>query len=92
MLIVTYDIANDKLRYKFSLFLEKYGRRLQYSVFELKNSERILNIVQTTIQKKFAKSFAMTDSILIFSLCGSCGKHVVRYGYAVHEEEELVFL
>ena len=92
MLIVSYDISNNKLRYNFSRFLTKYWRRLQYSVFELKNSNRILWIVLLEIEKKFAKKFENTDSILIFSLCEWCMKKVVRYGYAVHEEEELVFL
>lgn len=92
MLIVSYDISNNKTRFAFSKFLEKYGRRLQYSVFELKNSPRILGIVLLEIEKKFMKRFENSDSILIFSLCEGCKKKVVRYGYAVHEEEELVFL
>ena len=85
MLIVSYDISSNKLRFKFSKFLEKYGRRLQYSVRELKNSDRIL-------EKKFAKRFENTDSILIFEVCEWCKKKIHRYGYAVHEEEELVFM
>ncbi len=92
MLIVSYDISSNKVRYHFSKFLEKYGRRLQYSVFELKNSNRILAIVLLEIEKKFAKRFANTDSILIFEVCEGCKKKVHRYGYAVHEEEELIFM
>lgn len=92
MLLVSYDISNNKIRYRFAGFLKKYGRRLQYSVFELKNSDRMLAIVLLEIEKKFAKSFENTDSILIFSLCEWCKKKVIRYGYAVHEEEELVFM
>lgn len=92
MLIVSYDISNDKIRTKFSKFLSKYGRRLQYSVFELKNSPRILNLVLVEIEHTFTKCFENTDSILIFSLCEGCIKKVTRYGYAVHEEEELIFM
>ena len=92
MLIVSYDISNTKLRTRFSKFLEKYGRRLQYSVFEIKNSDRILNIVLLEIEKKFAMKFDMTDSIFIFSLCEWCKKKVHRYWYAVHEEQELIFI
>ncbi|PJF40078.1 MAG: CRISPR-associated endonuclease Cas2 [Chloroflexi bacterium] len=32
--IVSYDIPNDKRRYRVSKILEGYGRRAQYSVFE----------------------------------------------------------
>ena len=92
MQIVSYDISSNKLRFRFSKFLEKYGRRLQYSVRELKNSDRILAIVLLEIEKKFAKRFENTDSILIFEVCECCKKKIHRYGYAVHEEEELVFM
>ena len=72
MLIVSYDISNDKLRAKFSKLLEKHGRRLQYSVFEIKNSERILKLILTEIEKKFAPKFEITDSILIFPINPNC--------------------
>jgi len=32
MVIVSYDISDDKLRTKFSKYLSKFGHRLQYSV------------------------------------------------------------
>jgi len=34
MVIVVYDIPDDKRRTKLAQFLEGYGRRVQYSVFE----------------------------------------------------------
>ena len=36
-------------------FLSKFGYRLQYSVFKIENSERILNIVSSEIENRFAK-------------------------------------
>ena len=92
MIIITYDISNNKLRTKFSKLLEKYGRRLQMSVFEIKNSQRILDNILIEIEKKFAKRFEITDSILIFSLCEACKKKIIRYGFPVSEEDELVFM
>lgn len=92
MYIVSYDISNDKLRRRFSKLLDKHGRRIQYSVFELKHSQRILRIVMAEIQSKYAKKFAMTDSIIIIPVCEACKSKILRYGYAVHEEEELVFM
>jgi CRISPR-associated protein Cas2 len=35
MVLVVYDIPNDKRRTKLANFLEGYGRRVQYSVFEI---------------------------------------------------------
>ncbi|GAA6622115.1 CRISPR-associated endonuclease Cas2 [Scytonema sp. NUACC26] len=34
LVLVVYDIPNDKRRTKLSNFLEGYGRRVQFSVFE----------------------------------------------------------
>lgn len=34
LVVVVYDIPDDKRRTKLSNFLEGYGRRVQYSVFE----------------------------------------------------------
>ena len=34
LVVVVYDIPNDKRRTKLANFLEGYGRRIQYSVFE----------------------------------------------------------
>ena len=92
MLIVTYDISNNKTRTKFSKFLQKHGRRLQYSVFEIKNSERLLNIILLEIEKKFAPKFEITDSILIFPINPNCASKIYRYGFPVQEEKDLLIL
>ena len=90
MLIITYDISNDKTRTKFAKFLQKHGRRLQYSVFELKNSERILNLILREIEKKYAPKFEITDSILIFPINPNCARKIYRFGFPVQEEKDLV--
>ena len=90
MLIVAYDISNDKTRTRFSKFLKKYGRRVQYSVFELKHSPRVLRNIVVEIESKYETQFTGADSILIFQL-GQASK-VHRFGYAKNEEEELLFL
>jgi len=91
MFVVSYDFSNDKVRTKFAKFLKKYGRRLQYSVREIKNSDRILNIILVEIERIFEKSIEMTDSVIIIRICEWCEKKIVRYGYSVSEEEELIF-
>lgn len=65
---------------------------LQYSVRELKNSDRILNNILLYIEHKFWKSLENTDSIIIFSLCEWCKKKVIRYWYSVQEEQEILFI
>ena len=89
-LIITYDISNDKLRTVFSKYLCKFGYRLQYSVFEIKNSERILDNIKTKISTYFEKKFEQSDSVIIFHLNIQCEK--ICYGYAKNEETDLVIV
>lgn len=90
MIICTYDISNTKLRTQFSKKLQKYGRRLQYSVFELNNSPRVLNNVVLDIDRYFKSRFQPTDSVLIFQLCNADKPKIKRYGWAVNEESDML--
>ena len=90
MFIVSYDIEKDKTRGDFSKFLKKYGRRLQYSVFEMKNSQRILENIKSEIECNFKKRFTNNDSVIIYGLCHSCDQKIIRYGHPVQEEQDVV--
>jgi CRISPR-associated protein Cas2 len=90
MLLVSYDISDDKLRTHFSKFLGKFGYRLQYSVFEIKNSDRILENITTQIETYFGKQFEQTDSVIIFILSKTCEK--IKYGYAKNSDEDLIII
>jgi len=89
MLIVSYDFNNSKTRTKFSRFLLKYGVRLQYSVFEISNSNRIVELIINEIEHVYAPMFTQADSVLIFNVLNSS---VIKYGYAIHREQPLVIL
>ena len=90
MLLVSYDISETKVRSKFSKYLQKFGRRIQLSVFEIKNSKRFLNNIILEIENKYKPKFTGADSILVFELGSSPKVH--RFGYAANEEEKIVFL
>lgn len=92
MLIVTYDIRSDKLRTKFSKFLEKYGYRLQYSVFQIKNSKRILNLIIAEIKHKFEKKFTKSDSIIIFKYSKASTDKIIKFGYAKDLDSDIIFM
>lgn len=83
---------NDKLRTKFWKLLKKYGRRIQYSVFEIKNSQRILQLLLTEIETIYAPKFTWADSILIIPVSQAHNQKLIRYGQPAMEEEELLFL
>ena len=86
MLLVSYDISNDKVRTKFAKFLSKFGFRLQYSVFEIDNSETVLKNIETEIENIYVKSFTEEDSVIIFDMSATCKK--TCYGYAKNEETD----
>lgn len=88
MLLILYDIQSDRLRTRFSKFLQKYGRRIQYSVFEIKNSPRILKNIEIEINVHFEKRFSQGDSVLVYQVGdNACLK---RFGYPINEEEDLI--
>lgn len=90
MIIVSYDISDDKLRTKFSKYLSRFGHRIQYSVFEIENSNKLLSNILCDIENSFSKKFSEEDSVYIFKLSASC--EVIRYGYAKHEEEDVIII
>lgn len=86
MIIISYDISDDKLRTNFSKYLSRFGRRIQYSVFEIDNSTRILNNILADIKNRYERKFSQEDSIIVFVLSKTC--KTIRYGYAKNEEND----
>jgi len=92
MIIVSYDFHNDKTRTKFAKTILKYGERIQYSVFVVKNSPRVLRNMLIEIELKFKNKIKKTDSVYVFNMCNGCTEKIVRYGSATHAEEHVVYL
>ena len=90
MFLVIYDISSDKLRTRFSKFLSRYGRRLQFSVFEITNSSRILDNIRVEIKNSFEKKFSQGDSVIIVNVPDNAVTD--RFGYAANEESDLLIL
>ena len=91
MIIVSYDISSDRKRNRFAKFLKKFGARMQYSVFEVRNSPRVLQNIVNEVECKYKDSFDGSDSVFIVNLCESCKKKIKKYGYSSNEDKELVF-
>ncbi len=62
MVIVVYDIPNDKRGTKLSKFLEAYGRRVQFSVFECFISLEEMR----QLHQKLKKFIVLTDDNICF--------------------------
>jgi CRISPR-associated protein Cas2 len=90
MVLLSYDISDNKKRARFSKYIQKYGHRLQYSVYEIDNSSRILDNIIGSIENKFLKEFDETDSVYIFKLTGNC--EVKKFGYVSHEDSDILII
>lgn len=90
MIIISYDISNNKLRTKFAKYLSKFGFRLQYSIFQINVSERMLNLIEADIKNKFESKFEQTDSVIIFRLSNTC--KITKYGYAVNDDDDMLLI
>lgn len=89
MLVISYDISDDKLRNKFSKMLTKNGAiRLQYSVYEVNNTQRVLDNIVVIIEEKYSKKFCGGDSVIIFDVSSVKLK---KYGNAIHRDVDVVF-
>ena len=92
MLIVSYDITDDKLRTTFAKFLKKFGHRIQYSVYEVRNSPRVLRNIVTVLKHTYKKKFGGNDSVVIFQICEGCTKKTIKFGYPSTEDSDIIVL
>jgi len=67
--VIAYDIQSDKKRLKVSKLLEKYGERVNYSVFECMVTHKQLQTIQDTILKHIDPQ---TDSVIYYPICVDC--------------------
>lgn len=90
MIIISYDIQDNKLRTKFNKYIRRFGFRLQYSVYEIENSQKILDNIMSDITNKYEKVFTQGDSVMVFELSNTC--KIVRFGYAKNDDESIMIV
>lgn len=61
--------------------------RLQYSVYEVNNTNRIINNLIMMVDDVFAKEFDGGDSVIIFDVSNVKLK---KYGNAIHRDTDLI--
>ena len=90
MILISYDIKNDKLRNKFSKYIKKFGYRMQYSVYEITNSKHMLANIANQIKNNFEKSFDQNDSVVIIETSENC--KITRFGYTKNDESDIIII
>lgn len=74
--IICYDIANTKRRVKTSLVLEKFGIRVQESVFEA----TMPIAVKQRLIKLISKITTIKDTVRIYPICKDCYSKTLEIG------------
>ncbi len=83
--VISYDISDDRKRNAMAKLLERYGRRVQKSVFECLVDEK----TYLEIKRKASLIIDMeTDSVRFYQLCKRCINLIEYIGTGLVSEEE----
>lgn len=77
MYVVSYDVVDDKRRRHLAKYLESYGVRVQYSVFETELNEQQLNAMIKGIKKKIKLT---EDTVRIYPIQKDSRERIVTVG------------
>lgn len=72
--VIAYDIKDDKRRIKIASILEKYGVRVNFSVFECLFTEVQYAKIRQQIESKINRH---EDSIIYYPICVNCFSKIV---------------
>ena len=76
------------MRSNFSKMLKENGAiRLQYSVYEVRNTKRIMDNLVAKIET-YSKHFTADDSVVIFDIDMN---KMSKYGNAIHRDKPVVY-
>ncbi len=88
--VISYDITNDKRRRLTVKYLESYGIRVQYSVFEAELSKEQILSLKKGINKVIDKK---NDTVRIYPVCAECRKGIETIGInkgSYYDEEYII--
>ncbi len=90
LIMISYDIVEDKKRLKLMKFLKDYGQRVQKSVFECNLSAKDYDRAKSGVEKIINKR---KDRVRYYKLCKGCADKVEISGWGeVTEEEEFILI
>lgn len=76
------------MRTNFSKMLKENGAvRLQYSVYELQNTKRIIDNLFVKIEV-FSRHFTQDDSVVVFDVSSD---NIKKYGNAIYRDKPIVY-
>ena len=84
--LVTYDVSDDSRRNKLVKLLERYGKRVQFSCFEIEVFPTNLELLIYEVERIIDTS---TDKVFFFPISAYAEKLIVKIG--VSDKEDRVF-
>ncbi|WP_448516514.1 CRISPR-associated endonuclease Cas2 [Pseudothermotoga sp.] len=75
--VVSYDVVDDRRRNKLADFLENFGVRVQYSVFEVELKEKEYNVMIKGIKKRIKPE---EDTVRIYPIAKELKDAIMTIG------------
>jgi CRISPR-associated protein Cas2 len=91
LILVSYDVPDDRRRTKLAHALKDFGERVQYSVFECRLDGDQVAHLSARVAKLVDPA---EDSVRIYRLCAGCADRVEIQGLGkvTEEDPKIVFL
>lgn len=89
LVVVSYDIADDRRRRRIFKLMKDYGVRVQYSVFECLLDEALLRELRDKVRGLMNRT---EDGVRYYSICGACRKTALIDGCGGNVEEDTVYV
>jgi CRISPR-associated protein Cas2 len=80
IVLVAYDISNDRTRATFHEFLKEYGLNTQKSVFECDVDEQAIRDILARAASLVDEE---TDSVRLYRICAACARRTVISGQGI---------
>ncbi len=87
LFVIAYDIPDDKRRLRVARLLERYGERVQYSVFEMYLTVAEWQQLQTQLR---ARLNLEEDGVRVYRLCRGCARRREQWGVGPRVEAPAV--
>ena len=89
LIVVSYDVPDDRRRTRLAHTLKDFGERVQYSVFECHLDERALETLRVRISRLL--NFE-EDSVRIYRLCKECDRLLEVLGTAQRTDDPELYV
>jgi len=87
LVMISYDVVDDKKRLKLMKYLKDYGDRVQKSVFECNLSPKIYEQVKSGVEEIVNKR---KDRVRYYKICKGCIEKIEISGWGEVEEEDFL--